>query len=382
MKKHRFQLRKYFTGCKVRCPDCGRKSFNLFIDILKEVQFPEDVGWCDHPSCHTQHDHSPAKYFRDHPEKRPKGYADNWTKPFSSLSLQKNQPIMTEQPKPLMFMPRDFMEQTLHHYHTDRLFGILTELFGEDKVKEVYDRYGVGGAKYGSGSVVFWQQDINGNIRTGKIMRYGDDAHKTELPHGGVVNWAHCMWRQKPKRFQMTQCFFGEHLLTKSSNQTVMLVESEKSAIVGTLFIPRFLWLASGGNNGCLNPEASKVLIGRKVILVPDLNMEKKWAEKLEMLRGLGVDAEMFDMSQLNPTPEDIEKGLDLADFLLCAEPSDKEKMYREFEKIKARWRQENPEFYRNFMNFYTTFDCELTAIEPMTNAELAKYGKPRKEDP
>ena len=289
---------------------------------------------------------------------------------------------MTVQPKPLMFMPRDFMERTLHRYHTDRLFGILARLFGEEKVKQIYDRYGVGGAKYSGGSVVFWQQDINGNIRTGKIMRYGEDAHKSQLPHGGVANWAHCMWPDKPKEFQMTQCFFGEHLLPGVPNRTVMLVESEKSAIVGTLFNPQFLWLASGGSNGCLNPEASKVLIGRKVIMVPDLNMEKKWAEKLMMLRGIGVDVDMFDMAQLDPMEEDIEEGRDIADFLLRAQPSDAEKMYREFERLKTRWRQENPEFYRNFMDFYTAFDCEVISIEPMTDEELAKHGKPRKEDP
>ena len=79
MKDYRFHLRKYFPGCKVRCPDCGRKSFNLYVDSLGEVAFTEDIGWCDHSGCNSQHDHSPARYFQEHPEKRPKGYEDNRT---------------------------------------------------------------------------------------------------------------------------------------------------------------------------------------------------------------------------------------------------------------------------------------------------------------
>lgn len=52
--------------------------------------------------------------------------------------------------------------------------------------------------------------------------------------------------------------------------------------------------------------------------------------------------------------------------------------MYREFEEIKRHWRKNNPEFYHNFMKLYNDFDCKLISIEPMTEEELAKYGKPR----
>ena len=158
----------------------------------------------------------------------------------------------------------------------------------------------------------------------------------------------------------------------------IMLVESEKTALVGFMYFPDFLWLVSGGNNGCLNLEASKVLSGRKVILVPDLKMEKNWNNKAEMLSKVGVDVSVFDLEQFNPSDQDRHAGLDIADFILRTKPSNKESMYREFEEIKRNWRKNNPEFYQNFMKLYNDFDCELISIEPMTEAELAKYGKPQ----
>ena len=50
-----------------------------------------------------------------------------------------------------------------------------------------------------------------------------------------------------------------------------MLVESEKTAVVMSHFIPGYIWLATGGKNGCFNSEAMQVLKGKEVTLIPDL---------------------------------------------------------------------------------------------------------------
>jgi hypothetical protein len=375
MSEHRFHLRKYFTGCKVRCPDCGHKSFNLYIDSLGEVVFPEDVGWCDRPSCHTQHDHSPTRYFQEHPEEQPKDYRDNRMPPIHSLPLKKIEP------KPIMFMPTELMEQTLKGYESNHLYTFLCTKIGEEKVLHAFDIYKIGTARLWNGSTIFWQIDIDERVRTGKIIKYGTDGHRVKTAKGSMINWTHSLWRDKPEDFQITQCFFGEHLLSCNPESTIMIVESEKSALIGFMYFPDFLWIASGGNNGCLNLQASKVLSGRKVILVPDLNMEKDWNVKAEMLSEVGAEVSIFDMEQLNPTPRDRQAGLDIADFILSATPSCREAMFREFEEIKCYWRENNPELYENFMKFYTDFDCELVSIRPMTEEELAKYGKQQSSD-
>lgn len=80
-----------------------------------------------------------------------------------------------------------------------------------------------------------------------------------------------------PDDFNLVQCFFGEHLLPVYPDSKVMIVESEKSAIIASHYYPQYLWLASGGCCGCLNQTASQVLKGREVWLVPDLDAEDRW---------------------------------------------------------------------------------------------------------
>ena len=72
-------------------------------------------------------------------------------------------------------------------------------------------------------------------------------------------------------KVQLQQYMSGEHLLNTSATAPVMLVESEKTAVIMSHFIPDYIWLATGGKNGCFNSEAIQVLRGRDVTLVPDL---------------------------------------------------------------------------------------------------------------
>ena len=60
-------------------------------------------------------------------------------------------------------------------------------------------------------------------------------------------------------------------MLNTFATAPVMLVESEKTAVIMSHFIPDYIWLATGGKNGCFNSEAMQVLRGRDVTLVPDL---------------------------------------------------------------------------------------------------------------
>ena len=98
-----------------------------------------------------------------------------------------------------------------------------------------------------------------------------------------------------------------------------MIVESEKSAIIASHYYPHYLWLASGGCCGCLNKTVSQILKGREVWLVPDLDAEDRWRDKLTMLRAItptaGIVTAISDMA----TPEQRAAKFDIADFLLDA---------------------------------------------------------------
>lgn len=52
---------------------------------------------------------------------------------------------------------------------------------------------------------------------------------------------------QLPEDWELTQCLFGEHLLPLYPDKPVALVESEKTAVICSGLMPRFLWRATGG---------------------------------------------------------------------------------------------------------------------------------------
>ena len=69
--------------------------------------------------------------------------------------------------------------------------------------------------------------------------------------------------------------FFGEHLLY---GRQAVVVQEEKTALLGTLAYPDIEWLAVGvGNN--LTDEMMKKLIGRQIVLYPDDFCVDFWSE-------------------------------------------------------------------------------------------------------
>ena len=56
---------------------------------------------------------------------------------------------------------------------------------------------------------------------------------------------------QLPENWELTQCLFGEHLLSAidEKQKTVALVESEKTAIIASCIMPKYIWLATGGKS-------------------------------------------------------------------------------------------------------------------------------------
>ena len=130
------------------------------------------------------------------------------------------------------------------------------------------------------------------------------------------VSWAHAELRLP--NFHLQQCLFGQHLLPLYPDRTVFIVESEKSAVIASHYMPDVLWLATGGKNGCFNVQTVEALCGRDVILLPDLGATDAWLEKLPMLqpvcRSVAVSTMLEDMA----TDDQRSQGLDIADFLLA----------------------------------------------------------------
>lgn len=312
MNKHRFILQPY-KGIATRhtCPACHRKRcFSRYIDTEGEITFPDDVGRCDREQSCGYH-RTPKDYFADNPQS--KLLRSDWPAPSACRATQ------TEPPKPTSFIAAETVAQTLHGYDHNNLFLFLRSKFGAEDAMRLMNEYRVGTSRHWPGACVFWQTDIDGRTRTGKVMLYNAESGKRVKQPFNHVSWGHSLL--KIPDFNLRQCFFGEHLLPMNRGKPIAIVESEKTALVASWYLPQYVWLATGGKNGCLNADALRVLRGRQVVLYPDLGATNEWHKKLPLLRQFGIEADIFNFIDEFASDTDITAGYDIADYLLQIEP-------------------------------------------------------------
>ena len=91
----------------------------------------------------------------------------------------------------------------------------------------------------------------------------------------------------------------------------------QAAGVVMSHFIPDYIWLATGGKNGCFNSEAMQVLKGREVTLIPDLGATEQWKEKSALLAGICKRVVVSNVLECTSDEEQRSQGLDIADFFL-----------------------------------------------------------------
>jgi hypothetical protein len=110
--------------------------------------------------------------------------------------------------------------------------------------------------------------------------------------------------------FNLVQCFYGLHLL---DDRPVAIVESEKTAMIASQYLPQFTWMASGQLNG-INETILIPLKVRKIVLFPDIGCYKKWNKKALEFSHMG---EIFVSDLLERRAPEHHKGYDLVDYLI-----------------------------------------------------------------
>jgi hypothetical protein len=136
----------------------------------------------------------------------------------------------------------------------------------------------------------------------------GKRVKNLELP----VYWVHKALKQP--EFELRQCLFGEHLLIDKT-KPVAIVESEKTAVIASVYLPQFIWVAVGSLTN-LNAEKCSILKGRTVTLFPDLNGFDKWSSKAKELSHLATFT-VSDLLERKATESEKKQGFDLADYLI-----------------------------------------------------------------
>jgi hypothetical protein len=300
---YRYILEPYKgINTRYRCPICQQrdKTFSLYIDTETGEHIHPTVGRCNRESNCGNH-YTPKQYFQD----------NNISFDTPQSKAYKPRPV-TPQPKPVSFIPVEVFKASLKAHDTNHFVKFLINLFGVEVASQLVSRYFIANSRHWNGATVFWQIDAQGKIRTGKIMLYSSTTGKRVKEPFNHINWVHKVLKQP--EFELRQCLFGEHLLFDKT-KPVAIVESEKTAVIASVYLPQFIWVAVGSLTN-LKAEKCRTLIGRTVTLFPDLNGFEKWSSKAKELSHL-TKFTISDLLERKASEAERKQGFDLADYLI-----------------------------------------------------------------
>ena len=291
------------------CPQCEVKEcFTLYFDGNTHQPINKRVGKCNRESKCGYH-YTPKQFFIDNPLSTVE--TRHASSEISNQIIKKVTP-----PQPVGTIPFTYVERSASYQ--SNFVRFLCDFLTIEQMTIIGEKYALGATK--SSEVIYWQIDINGKVRTGKIMQYNPETGKRIKHESGAIDWVHSKLKKSctlPEDYNLQQCFFGEHLLGLHPEATVCIVESEKSALISAAIFPDEIWLAAGGING-LQEEKCKVLENRTVILYPDLNAFEKWNEKLLLIKNqCSCEITVSTLLEDIATPQAKAKGLDVADFMI-----------------------------------------------------------------
>jgi hypothetical protein len=319
--KYRYQFEPY-KGKKHVCPSCLHKNrFTRYIDTVTGEYLGDDVGICDR-SDNCGYHLKPIEYFKT------KGINGNFSQKAESV------PAL---PKPTSIIDAEMANNSLKAYEYNNFAQFLINHFGGVTAYDLFKKYKLGTSKRWYGANIFWQIDYFGNVRTGKIMVYDSITGKRVKEPSNKFTWAHKVL--KMPEFNLKQCFLGEHLL-KNTSKPIAVCESEKTAMIASVYIPQFIWLATGGKEG-INEQKCEILnkLNKPVILFPDLSQPKDnqlstynlWQEKAK--KYLTCKYIFSDLLETKATNAEKVDGLDLSDYLLKIDPK---KIGKTYKKVKV----------------------------------------------
>ena len=171
--------------------------------------------------------------------------------------------------------------------------------------------YNVGTAMQYGGSTVYWQIDNTCNVRAGKVMGYDKDTGKRKKSSEGKpqINWAHKLLK-KPPNYNLKQCLYGLHLLSNDT-KFICIVESEKTALIMAIELPRLTWMATGSLRG-FKREILSPIKNYEVIAYPDKGAYLTWLKVADTLNKEGYNIKVSEKLE----KDEYKEGWDLVDVI------------------------------------------------------------------
>lgn len=360
--KYRYHLLKY-AGIRTRltCPSCGRKHcFAPYVDEENHPADPEKYGRCDHESSCGYCLYPPSE-----PDwKESQKYDMHNPKP------QRIRTSITpkQDARPICTIPMTLVRKTVRLCPQSDFITFLLTLFDAETVRHLADEYYIGVTR--SSDTIFYQIDLKGQCRTGKVMKYDPSTgHRIKDLEAKVpITWIHSILKQQnllPKEWDLTQCLFGEHLLSKYPDKPVALVEAEKTAIICSALMPQCVWVAVGGKTQL--GDKVEILRGRTVIAFPDTDGYDKWAQKCAERPHLNI--QVSDYLQRTATEQDKAMGADIADILIRWKQNNGSKTsYPEPPLLKELRKYISPEYLDNVMGLIEDLDLHLSGIYKLSD--------------
>lgn len=286
MNQFKYTLDK--SSKKFICPNCNKKTFVKYVDTVTGNYQSEVVGRCDRETnCGYQ--------------RTPKGELNKMVD-FVAI------------PKPeTSFHDYNLVSQSRRNFKQNNFVQFLKTLFTESEVNKAIERYLLGTSKQCYGATIFWQIDNNEKVRHGKIMLYNSETGKRVKDQNGKGIITSVRSVLKLKDFNLNQCLFGLHLINETNQNIIALVESEKTAIIMSVFKPQYTWLATGSKSG-LKYDFLVAIKNYKIIAFPDKSEFSDWSKKAIELNNFGFDITVNNwLEQQN----NYEAGIDLADVFI-----------------------------------------------------------------
>lgn len=287
---------------RANCPACQKNNqFARYIDIETNEILSEITGRCNR-EINCGYHFTPKQYFEDN--KHDHNFDKKRIVKAFVKEIKKNKTVS-------LSIPFELLKKTRKQYEHNNFFTYIENKIGNELALKVFSLYHVGSSKHWKGATIFWQIDISGSIRAGKVMLYDKGTGKRikePFPH---ITWIHKLI--KLKDYELNQCLFGEHLLLEFPEKPIAIVESEKTALLAAAYTPKFNWLAAGNLNN-LSRKRCESLKGKTVLLFPDAGAFHIWKEKAKTLSDLASFI-VSDLIEKKATPEQIKKGFDLADY-------------------------------------------------------------------
>lgn len=309
--KYRYHLLKYAgPATRFTCPSCGKpRCFTPYVDENDEPADIKRYGICDHinscgyvsyPSSDYRKEICPAK---------------NFVKTKASKSE-------VFKPTELCTIPEAIVKKSLDFADRNNFITFLNRLFPQEAVQRVLSLYKIG-TMWDTGTVwdggtIFYEFDKTGRCRSGKIIRYNPETgHRIKDDRKPSVSWLHTSLLRSgelPQGWTLSQCLFGEHLLTLFPDKPVALVEAEKTAVICAAAFPDHIWLATGGRQQF--NDRLLVLKGRSVKVFPDIDAYPDWRRKAKGYAPL-LHLEISPILERLATPEQREAKIDIADLVV-----------------------------------------------------------------